>query len=69
MIRPIVGESSGRDYIGRTDGCHEKGNVRCRVRIGVSSGIEDSEVRVSNLEPIVRSYGQFSAPVKRGSSK
>ena len=67
MIWPIVEESSGRDYIGRTDRCHEKGNGRCRVRIGVSSGIEDSEVRVSNLEPIVRSYRQFSAPVKRAS--
>ena len=38
-------------------------------RGGVSSGIEDSEVRASNLEPIVRSYRQFSAPMERGPSK
>ena len=39
---------------------HEKDSGRG----GVSSGIEELEVRVSNLEPIVRSYGQFSMLVK-----
>ena len=49
---------------------HEKGGGgRGRVRIGVSSSMEESEVRVSDLEPRVGSYGQFSAPVKRGSLK
>ena len=44
---------------------HEKGGGRGEV----SSGIEESEVRVSNLEPIVRSYRQFLAPMERGPSK
>lgn len=46
---------------------HGKG--RGRVRIGVISSIKEPEVRVSVLEQSVMSYGQFSAPVKRGSSK
>lgn len=46
---------------------HEKG--RGRVKIGVSSSIKEPEVRISVLEQSVMSYGQFSAPVKRGSSK
>ena len=47
---------------------YEKGGGRGRVRIGVRSSIKESEVRVSDLEQSAL-YGQFSAPVKPGSSK
>lgn len=48
---------------------YEKGGGRGRVRIGVRSSIKESEVRVSDLEQSAGLYGQFSAPVKPGSSK
>ena len=38
-------------------------------RGGVSSGMEQSKVRVSDLELIMRLYGQFSVPMKQGPSK
>lgn len=46
---------------------NEKFGSKSRSTVRVCSGIKDSLVRTSELDRNVRSYGQFSAPVKQDS--
>ncbi|BFG22079.1 hypothetical protein CerSpe_083530 [Prunus speciosa] len=46
---------------------NEKFGVKSRATVRVCSRVKDCTVKMSELDQNVRLYGQFSAPVKRGS--